>query len=71
MGSLILFAGSFITLVTGLLLADKDIGNILLAIGASLAVAVLIMCLFNPAFGYKPTREEIEEDLFGDKERKN
>ena len=56
----ILLVASLVILATGLLQKGDDTKIILLTIGGGLFIGVFIERLFKGNFGYKPSREEIE-----------
>jgi hypothetical protein len=63
----IVFCISFGLLIAGLLVEEKDTKRILFTLGSGFFIGMVISKLFKKDFGYKPTREEIEEKVFGKK----
>ena len=62
--TIILLLCALLALSIGLLFKEKDLKTIMLAIGAGLFAGAFIARAFSRKFGYKPTREEIEEKMF-------
>ena len=62
---IMLMLGSLVSMVIGLLVKENELKIILLAMGAGLLAAAFIAKAFSGKFGYKPTREEVEEKIFG------
>lgn len=59
--ALILLAASFF-------IRNEEAGKLARLMGYGLILATILFRLFKGTFGYKPTREEIEEKIFGNKE---
>ncbi len=55
-------------LIAGLLVEEKDTKRILFTLGSGFFIGIFISKLFKSDFGYKPTREEIEEKGFNKEE---
>ncbi len=65
----ILLLCSLVIVITGLLLEENDLKAIMLGVGTALVASVFIMKFFKRKFGYKPTREEIKEEMFNSKNK--
>ena len=61
----ILLLGSLVCMIIGLIIKENELKIIMLGIGAGLFAAAFIAKAFGGRFGYKPTREEMEEKIFG------
>jgi len=55
-------------LIAGLLVEEKDTKRLLITLGSGFFIGIGISKLFKRNFGYKPSREEIEEQVFGNNE---
>ena len=62
--TIILLASSGLCIFFGLLIKDKESKLIIMSIGFALLAGFVITRMFKGTFGYKPTREEIEEKMF-------
>jgi hypothetical protein len=65
----LLLVASLVVVTTGLLINEKDVKFILLTIGAALFMGVFIAKIFKEKFGHKPSREEIERRVFGERNK--
>ncbi|MBP6477946.1 MAG: hypothetical protein KA290_09525 [Chitinophagaceae bacterium] len=54
-------------LIAGLLVEENDSKRLLITLGSGFFIGIGISKLFKKDIGYKPTREEIEERMFGNK----
>jgi uncharacterized membrane protein YiaA len=61
---LILLIVGVLFLIIGLLFYNETNKVIVFGLGFGLLIAVIILRVFKNDFGYKPTREEIEEKIF-------
>jgi hypothetical protein len=62
--AILLFIIGQIFLVVGLLLKGET-KLIMISLAAALCLGAVVLRLFKPGFGYKPSREEIEAKEFG------
>ncbi len=65
---IVLVIAVLILAIISRLIRDKQTAELLTWISVALMIGLLIFRLFRGKFGYKPTREELEEKVF---EKKN
>ena len=63
--SLILALAAMVLLTTSFFVRNAETTKLLRLISFALLLGNIIYLLFQGSFGYKPTREEMEEKLFG------
>ena len=66
--TIVLSIGVILLLATSFFIRDKETAGLARSMGYGLLLAIIIFRFFKGTFGYKPTREEVEEKMFGKKE---
>ncbi len=67
---ILLLSIAVVMIGAGFFINENQLKNIFQIVGFGLVIGVIIVALFNKNFGYKPTRMEIEEKQFGEKNKK-
>ncbi len=63
--TIVLLITAIILLVVSFFISNSGTQSLLRIMGYGFIIASIIFRLFKGEFGYKPTREEIEERMFG------
>ena len=65
--TIVLTIAALVLAIVSLLAADRQVAGLLRWISFGLMLALLLFRVFIGRFGSKPTREEVEEQVFGKK----
>ena len=63
--TIVLAVAAIVLLAVSFFINEKELQNLIRISGIGLVLAIILFRLFRKKFGYKPTREEIEERVFG------
>ena len=66
--TIIFLITAIILLIASFFISNSGTQSLVRIMGYGFIIASIISRLFKGEFGYKPTREEIEEQVFGNKE---
>jgi uncharacterized membrane protein YwaF len=69
--TIVLLLAALALLLTSFFIRNNETQKLVRLMGFGLLLATLIFRLFKGEFGYKPTREEIEEKMFGKDKSEN
>ena len=67
--TIILSIAAIVLILSSLLIKNEESSNLIRTIGFGIMLASILFRVFKGNFAYKPTREEIEERMFGKKEK--
>jgi hypothetical protein len=66
--TVVLSVGAIILIAVSFFIREEKTQNLVRLMGFVFMLAMILFRLFKGDFAYKPTREEIEERMFGNKE---
>jgi hypothetical protein len=62
---IILAVAALVLLCTSFFIQEEESQHLVRIIGSGFLLGAVLYNLFKSEFGYKPTREEVEENIFG------
>ena len=63
--TIVLLLAAVVIFAARFFLRSEESRNIMLVIGSAMLIGAVVVRLFTPEFGYKPTRKELEKQELG------